>query len=155
MQNTKTAAIKKQTTIHRNNESKTSSLFSILGSSSEDYIIGIIRNGIPKKMMDELMMETGITPAEMADYIRTSDRTLRRYNHNTILNKEQSERVLELAMLYEKGKEVFESMNAFKEWMNAPLMASGNKKPKQYLDTSIGITKLIHILGRIEHGVYS
>ncbi len=121
----------------------------------EEYLISLIRRGLSKKVMDEVIKLTGITQQEMAGYIRTSDRTLRRYTPSTILSAEQSERIIELALLYYKGGDVFENMDAFKQWMDTPLLALGNKKPKGYLDTSIGIEKLHHILGRIEHGIYS
>ena len=119
-----------------------------------DFIV-CIREGVPKKALDNLIEVTGITTLEMADIVRTSDRTLRRYSPKQKLNAEQSERVIELAKVYSRGEEVFGTLDAFKEWMNSTVMALGNKKPKEFLDTSMGIEMLMDELGRIEHGIFA
>lgn len=117
--------------------------------------ITCIREGVPKKALDSLIEVTGISATEMAAIIRTSDRTLRRYLPKQKLNPEQSERVIELAKVYSRGEEVFGTLDAFREWMNNSVRALGNKKPKEYLDTSMGIEMLMDELGRIEHGIFA
>lgn len=117
--------------------------------------IGIIREGVPRKALDHLMENTGLTVAEISTIIRTSDRTLRRYTAKQKLNPEQSERIIELAKLYSRGEDVFGNMEGFKYWMNSSIMALGNKKPKEFLDTSLGIDLLMNELGRIEHGIFA
>lgn len=123
-------------------------------NNSTDFI-SVIRTGIPKKALDNLMDNTGITIPEISKIIRTSDRTLRRYAATQKLNPEQSERLIELAKLYSRGEEVFGSMEGFKVWMDSYVMALGNKKPKEFLDTSIGIDLLLNELGKIEHGIFA
>ena len=115
----------------------------------------MIREGIRKQSMKKLMEVTGITAIEMSVLVRTSDRTLRRYTAQQKLNPEQSERLIELARLYSRGEEVFGSLDSFKEWMDSTVMALGNKKPKTFLDTSLGIDMLINELGRIEYGIFA
>ena len=114
-----------------------------------------IRQGIPKKAIDTLIEKTGIPATDMAIIMRLSDRTLRRYKPQTLLNPEQSERVVELSKLYSRGEDVFGHLDNFKEWMNSTVMALGNKKPKEFLDTSIGISILQDELGKIEHGIFA
>ena len=91
----------------------------------------------------------------MAAIVHTSDRTLRRYTANQKLSQEQSERMIEMARLYSRGEEVFGTMDKFKQWMDNTILALGNKKPKEYLDTSMGINMLMNELGRIEHGIFA
>ncbi|HXL58848.1 MAG TPA: antitoxin Xre-like helix-turn-helix domain-containing protein [Chitinophagaceae bacterium] len=117
--------------------------------------INCIREGVPKQALDNLINITGITINEISNIIRTSDRTLRRYTPKQKLNAEQSERVIELAKLYSRGEEVFGSLDAFKEWMDSTVMALGNKEPKEFLDTSLGIEMLMNELGRIEQGIFA
>ena len=119
-----------------------------------DYI-HLIRMGVPKKSLDKLMEITDFTALEMAAIVHTTDRTLRRYTDDQKLNPEQSERVIELAGLYARGEEIFEDLNNFKVWMNTPIIAFGNIKPKEFLDTSIGIEMILDELGRIQHGVFA
>lgn len=128
-------------------------LFGSIQSNSD--FIACIREGIPRKALDELMDYTGITIDEITDILHISDRTLRRYTPQQKLNESQTERLIEVAKLYSRGEEVFGSLNAFKEWMNSTVMALGNKKPKTFLDTSLGITMLMNELGRIEHGIFA
>ncbi len=123
--------------------------------ASDNDFIELIREGVPKEAMNNLMHKTGITNTEMASITHTSDRTLRRYEDEDLLPQEQSERVIELARLYSRGSEVLGGLDYFKEWMNTKLIPLGDKKPKEFLDTSLGIDLLMKTLGRIEHGVFA
>jgi putative toxin-antitoxin system antitoxin component (TIGR02293 family) len=122
---------------------------------NENDFISVIRNGIPKQAMTHLMDVADITLVEMANIIHTTDRTLRRYTPTQKLPQEQSEGIVEMAMLYSRGEEVFGSMEQFKEWMNTVLQPFGNKKPKEFLDTSLGIGMIMDELGRIQHGIFA
>ena len=123
--------------------------------ASDSDFINLIRNGIPKQAMTNLMDIADLSLVEMATITHTSDRTLRRYKPQQKLPQEQSERMIELARLYSRGEEVFGTMAAFRQWMDATLLSLGNKKPKEFLDTSIGINMLLDELGRIEHGIFA
>ena len=114
-----------------------------------------VKKGIPKKFLDKTMSLMKISLQEMSDILHVSERTLRRYDDKTILNTKQSERIVELTKLYQYGEEVLGDITKFNHWMDSKILAIGNKKPKEFLDTSIGINMLKNILGRIEHGVYS
>ena len=117
--------------------------------------IDCIREGVPKKALDNLVDITGISATELPGIIHTSDRTLRRYSDKQKLNAVQSERVIEIAKLYSRGEEVFGDLSNFKDWMSTSIMALGNKKPKEFLDTSLGIDILMNELGRIEQGIFA
>ena len=133
---------------------KASVLAGTLVREEEDFI-QLIKKGIPRKSLDHLMSITGLTAAEMAALMHTSDRTLRRYKPSTLLNSVQSERVIEIARLYSRGEEVFGNSDDFKIWMNTKLASLGNRIPKEFLDTSMGIEILLDTLGRIEQGVFA
>lgn len=122
--------------------------------SEYDYI-DLIREGLPKNALDNIIDMAGFTTTEIAQIMHTSDRTLRRYTPGQKLDAEQSERVLELARLYCRGEAVFGTMELFKKWMDREVIALGEKKPKTFLDTSLGIEMLMDELGRIEHGVFA
>ena len=103
--------------------------------------------------MTPLMDIADISLNEMASIVHTSDRTLRRYTSQQNLSQEQSERVVEMARLYSRGEEVFGTLDKFRQWKDATLLPFGNKKPKAFLDTSLGIGMIMDELGRIEHGI--
>lgn len=124
-------------------------------TNSEMDILNLIKKGIPKKSLDTTMRMMGFTLDQMAAVLHVSERTLRRFIPSDTLNIEQSERIVELNNLYQYGSEVFGNINAFKEWVDSPVLALGQQAPKHFLDTSYGILMLKNILGRIERGVYS
>jgi putative toxin-antitoxin system antitoxin component (TIGR02293 family) len=101
------------------------------------------------------MNKTGLDIYELADILEVTDRTLRRYTSNEVLNKKLSERALEIAKLYSRGEEVFGDVLSFQRWMDTEVPALGHRKPKSFLDTSLGIQMLVDELGRIEHGVFA
>lgn len=119
-----------------------------------DYI-SLIREGLPKAALDSIANIAGFSNLEIAHIVHTSERTLRRYAPKQKLDAEQSERVLELARLYSRGEEVFGTMDLFKRWMDKETLVLGEKKPKSFLDTSLGIEMIMDELGRIEQGVFA
>lgn len=130
-----------------------SKLFS--GVHDKSDFIPVIREGLPKQALDSFQDNTGLSLQEVADILRTSDRTLRRYTAVQKLSPDQTERLIEVAGVYSRGAEVFGSLDTFKEWMDRPILAFGHHKPKDYLDTSIGIELILNELGRIEQGIYA
>ena len=123
--------------------------------ANDSDLISVIRSGIPRIAMDHLMEIADISLTEMAAIVHTSDRTLRRYTPAQKLSQEQSERMVELARLYSRGEQVLGSIGEFRDWMNTRLLAFGDSKPKEYLDTSLGINMIMDELGRIEHGIFA
>lgn len=124
-------------------------------SQSEVEYIHYIRKGLPNSVIPELGIKMEITDDDLSSIFHVSKRTLIRRKPSDPLNPEQTERAIELARLYVRGEEVFDALDNFKEWMNSKILALGNKKPKAFLDTSLGINLVLDELTRIEHGVYS
>ncbi|HEV7349532.1 type II toxin-antitoxin system Xre/ParS family antitoxin [Telluribacter sp.] len=79
----------------------------------------------------------------------------RRIKNKAALSTEESEKVIELSTIIAKGLEVFEEEDALKLWLNTPVLALGNKKPVDILNSSLGREEVMDILFRIEHGLYS
>ena len=127
----------------------------IPNAHSEIDILNLIKKGVPKKALDKTMQMMDFSLDEMSTILHVSERTLRRYDDKSNLNIEQSERIIELNKLYQFGIEVLGSLDNFKIWINSPILALGQQKPKEFLDTSLGITMLKNILGRIQYGVFS
>lgn len=127
----------------------------IYGPNSQERQLKLIRGGLTRGSLDTLMKKTGLDIYELANILEVTDRTLRRYTPEEVLNKRLSERALEIAKLYSRGEEVFGDAPSFQQWMDADVPALGHRKPKSFLDTSLGIQMLMDELGRIEHGVFA
>lgn len=128
---------------------------SLFGSNQQERQLKLIRGGLTRGSLDVLMEKTGLTIYELADILEMTDRTLRRYEANEILNRRLSERALEIAQVYSRGEEVFGDTASFHQWMQTEVPALGHRLPKSFLDTSLGIQMLMDELGRIEHGVFA
>jgi putative toxin-antitoxin system antitoxin component (TIGR02293 family) len=124
-------------------------------TNAQERQLKLIRGGLTRGSLDTLMNKTGINIYELADILEVTDRTLRRYTSEEVLNKRLSERALEIAKLYSRGEEVFGDAISFNQWMNTEVPALGHRQPKSFLDTSMGIQMLMDELGRIEHGVFA
>lgn len=127
----------------------------LLAPESPFSLISLIKSGVTRQSLDDLMLATGLSLSEIADCMHMTERTLRNYTHQTRLGPEQSERAIEIAKLYEKGTETFGSLVVFKKYMASEVKALGGRTPKEFLDTSVGIEFLMDELGRIQYGVFA
>lgn len=126
---------------------------SLLDTPTDFDLVDVIRKGLSKKAMDVLMAHMDISAIEMSRMLHTSDRTMRRYTDDSVLNPEQSERLIELARLFAHGIDVFGSADRFRRWINGPVYSLGGQQPINLMDTSLGISLVNDTLGRIEHGI--
>lgn len=113
------------------------------------------RQGLPKHSLMALAKKISLTLQEFANIMHISERTLQRYEDDTIIKTEYAEKAIELARLYTRGEEVFGSLDKFKTWMKTPLHVFKGEAPVSLLDTSIGFDMVFKELGRIEYGIFA
>jgi putative toxin-antitoxin system antitoxin component (TIGR02293 family) len=119
-------------------------------------IIDVVRTGIAYNDFTKLVDYTPFTMAEWASYLQLSMRTMQRnQKERKPFQPVQSERIVELSMLYQYGVEVFGDQNNFDIWLHTKSVALGGSAPKELLDTKFGIGMVKDALTRIEHGVFA
>lgn len=123
--------------------------------SSDQDILQLTRDGLPKRILLALAKKISLTIQELANIMHISERTLQRYDDDEIIKTEYSEKAIELARLYTRGEEVFGSMDKFKSWMKTPSHVFKGEAPVSLLDTSFGFNMVFRELGRIEHGIFA
>ncbi|MAU71190.1 MAG: hypothetical protein CML04_03765 [Pseudozobellia sp.] len=117
-------------------------------------LIKLVREGIPYSDFAKVLNASSFSSQEWANFLNISVRTLERHREeNKIFRQEQSERILSIFQLLNYGKSVFGTNENFFEWLGSESIALGGIKPKELLDTSIGIHMVKDELGRLEHGV--
>ncbi len=90
---------------------------------------------------------------QLADLFHVSLKSLMRYKESKQkLNPAQSEQVLKLMALHNKGIHVFGDDDSFHRWLEKPSYGLGNVKPVKMMNTSGGIDLIINELKRIEWG---
>jgi len=117
-------------------------------------LINLTRIGLPKKSLDSLATKLGISMERLSGLLHISHRTLQRKNPSDTLSVHVSEQVLSIAELVRRGEEVLGSESALKQWLHSDLASLNHAQPIQFLDTSLGTSILLKMLGRIEHGVF-
>jgi putative toxin-antitoxin system antitoxin component (TIGR02293 family) len=83
------------------------------------------------------------------------ERTLARRKKEGVLNSEESAKLVRLARVVERAKDVFEDFEASLNWLKSPNAALSGATPLSLLDTDIGAESVLDTLGRIEHGVFA
>jgi putative toxin-antitoxin system antitoxin component (TIGR02293 family) len=121
-----------------------------------DDLVNVVREGVAFPYFTKLSNRLHFSFEEWAAYLHLSERTIQRYKkEEKTFDPIYSERIIQIELLYKRGADVFGDEARFNTWMDSNIIALGNIKPKELLDTSFGINALMDELGRIEHGVFA
>ena len=115
----------------------------------------LTREGIPRKTINALADSLHLSVIELAKYLHVSERTLQRYTPEKLLSPELSDRVLQIAKVYARSVDVFESSDTASQWLKQPSVALGHVAPIEFLDTFSGVEIVLDELTRIEYGVFA
>jgi putative toxin-antitoxin system antitoxin component (TIGR02293 family) len=124
----------------------------------DDYgvfsFIEMVRKGIKFSLFSKFAIGIPFSQSDWSNFLHISERTLQRYQKEQgTFDSPQSERILEIALLYNKGKEVFGDSEKFNLWLDSKNLALGGIKPKSLFDSTFGINLLKDELTKIEYGV--
>lgn len=111
-----------------------------------------IHEGLRKEAFDRLKSVAGITTEELGRAINVSTRTLARREK---FKPDESERILRVASCFQKSIEVLGDIQKARRWFSSPKRALGGKTPLEFCDTGPGAEAVEHLLGRLEHGVFT
>jgi putative toxin-antitoxin system antitoxin component (TIGR02293 family) len=129
-------------------------MYNTIDDSSVYSLINAVRNGIRFSKFKSLFHVSTFTLTEWAKYLHISERTLQRYEtENKTFDPSQSEKILQISMLYTFGKDVFGTEQVFDAWLHTKSLALGGIAPKELLDSSFGIELVKDELGRLQQGV--
>lgn len=122
--------------------------------SSYLKLVHVSREGLSYKKFVIAEKAFALSKQELSTILHISDRTLDRiHKDKKRLSTPQTERVLELSMLYDHGWSCFGSKENFRAWMDNAYIPYGGVTPLSLLDTTHGIEMIHTALGRIEHGI--
>jgi putative toxin-antitoxin system antitoxin component (TIGR02293 family) len=92
--------------------------------------------------------------AEWSQVLHLSERTLQRYKKEKLsFAPLYSEKIIEIQLLFNKGKDVFGSGDNFYKWLSTKNIALGGISPISLLDNTFGILMIKDEITRIEHGI--
>ena len=117
-------------------------------------LIELIRQGIKYTLFHAFAIASPFSLTEWSSFLHLSERTMQRYQREKrTFDPLQSEKIVEIALLYKKGIEVLGNADKFHSWLEAENVALGKRKPRTLFDSSFGINLLKDELTRIEYGV--
>ena len=117
-------------------------------------IIDRAEKGISFKFFDNLVKKFPFSFQEWAGFLHISGKTLSRYQkEEKTFDTLQSEKILQIEMLYKRGEEVFGSADYFLIWLQAENLALGKTKPQDLIGSNFGVSLLMDELTRLEHGI--
>ena len=118
-------------------------------------IIEMSKEGVTKGSLMALVHFLNSSPEKFAHMLPVTLRTIQRYSNKQKFSPAVSEHIIQLALLVEKGIEVFGSRERFMRWFNTPSRALGGKVPSDLVSLKTGAQMVMDELGRIEYGVYA
>jgi putative toxin-antitoxin system antitoxin component (TIGR02293 family) len=112
----------------------------------------IIGKGLPYRSVQPLMTFLDLTTQEIADLTGVSQRTLSRWDDDSIIGVLPSKNLVKVDALVHKGIEVFGSEDSFKSWLQQPNTALGDVKPIDLLPTPYGTELVDDAMEAMEYG---
>ena len=117
-------------------------------------IIMAIREGIRFEAFSQMLSWSPFSLQEWSRILHLTERSLQRYKkENKTFDTLQSEKIMQVLLLYKKGIQVFGTKENFDTWLDTIIPALGHIRPKEILDSAFGIDMIKDELLRIEHGV--
>lgn len=125
------------------------------GVRTLDQLEQRLRAGLPFQALEAVRGALGISRDTLARTLRLPTRTLARRRRERLLQPDESDRLYRMARVYAHAREVFDDTEKASSWMTRGSRALGGRAPVELLDTDIGVQRVDHLLGRIEHGLVS
>ena len=117
-------------------------------------LINTVRKGINFSSFQNIAQKSNFNLRDWSTILHLSERTMQRYKKESLpFEPLQSEKILQVALIFQKGQEVFGNTDKFNKWLDEENQAIGKIKPKELLDNSFGIRMIEDELTKIEYGI--
>lgn len=112
--------------------------------------------GLAITVLDTLTETLGIDLATLASLLGTGYSTLKSHKRTKArLTPEQSAKAYRLARLFERTVEVIGSEDDARGWLHNGVLALGKRTPLEAMTNDLGGERVLHLLERLDDGVYS
>jgi putative toxin-antitoxin system antitoxin component (TIGR02293 family) len=120
------------------------------------HLVQKVEKGLPFRAVERLRRNMALTLGEMAELIQVRERTLSRRREEGRLQPDESDRAVRASRLFGRALELFEGdAAAARAWLSSAQPALGGAVPLSVARTEIGAREVEHLIGRLEHGVFS
>lgn len=119
-------------------------------------VVAALETGFPVACFEALRASLEVSGQDLALSIGVPVRTLSRRRSEGRLSRDESERLLRLAAVYEAAIELFEGNEELaRKWLKKSRAEMGGKTPLAMAESEIGAAEVRNLIGRLEHGVFS
>ncbi|PWU06958.1 MAG: hypothetical protein C5B43_01025 [Verrucomicrobia bacterium] len=115
----------------------------------------LVENGLTPKFFDQLAHDLNINIKTFCDIVSITTRTFNRRKLEKKFNREESDRIMRIYLLFQFAKEVLGSKEEASSWLKTPKLALNEKTPLDLAKTEIGSREVEALLGQIQHGIFS
>jgi putative toxin-antitoxin system antitoxin component (TIGR02293 family) len=130
--------------------------FSIYPLDDDLAMARLVSAGLPVTAIRKLGAALGVRPVKVGPLVNINEKTLeRRLQSGDRLKPAESERVARLMRIMALATVVLENETHAREWLKRPLKVLAGKSPLELTSTEPGAREVEHVLGRLEHGVFS
>ena len=112
-----------------------------------------VRAGLPYRAYEFLVNRLSLGGSEAVAVFHVKKRTLARRKAARVLRADESDRVLRVARVVARAREVLGTDERATAWLKRRNRALGNRVPLEDLDTDIGTRQVEDVLLRLQHGV--
>jgi len=150
--------ISKAKSIHSKPVKKQSAVLAI--SEMHDFndyaLVEAVQEGVKPDLFFEVAKISQFEVEEIEDLLNITSRTIRSYQkEKKTLSPLKGELLLKLMRLFNRGEEVFGSLQAFRAWVDKPAYGLDGATPFSMLNTSEGINIVMDEVERIAYGEFA
>lgn len=134
----------------------TQSLFAAYPLENDLEMARMVEDGLPSIAVRRVGAALGMRPVKVGPLVNITEKTLeRRLKDHARLKPSESERIARLMRVIALASGVLESQDNARQWLQRPLKVLGGRTPLAMIATEPGAREVEHVLGRLEHGVFS
>lgn len=120
-----------------------------------DDPVAAVKSGLPVERFDSLRELLRVSTGTLLRVMNISASTLGRRRKEGYFKKNESERLMRAARLFEHAANVFRNEEKARRWLNTSHRKFGGDTPIEHAETEPGAHHVDTILGRIEYGIFS
>ena len=114
----------------------------------------LVKDGLGADAYSDLRSALGVSDQKLADSLSIPMRTLQRRLGRGRFMPDESDRIARLSRIFQRAREVLESADSAREWMQTPNPSVGFAVPLELCSTDPGCVEVERLLYRIEYGVF-
>ena len=127
-----------------------------LESSDSRQLLQSVEDGLPYGAFERLVANTSLASDEALVLVNIPRRTLTRRKREGRFHQDESDRLVRGSRIVARALELFEGdREAAKRWLSEPQKALGGAVPLVTARTDVGAREVEHVIGRLEHGVFT